>query len=187
MRTILAFVLGFALAFALTTAEASAHTSGYTADENGDGYLTVHKSDTYRGGWVTYKRIANSQLRASAPDQPRLRMVDDRDDAELWIVKNHVWEGCPGTSDENPGRADIVAVSADCSGNYIGLFSHEVGHIYGLPDGPVWGRARDAHHPCTPYWQKRSVNVGETRGDGISGCAVKIAGFGGHDLNALAK
>ena len=115
-------------------------------------------------------------------------MVHSKAKAELWIYKKEM-EGrhCAGHSEEVPDGLDWIATDASCPDPATRLIGHEMGHIYGLPDGPVAdGTPADSHHPCAPYWQKRSVDVGDSPGDGIDGCAVRITGFGPHDLRALA-
>src|SRR5215207_3963539 len=171
-----------------STNEASAHTNGPNPDENGNGKLEVYVSSNYHGGWETYRDRANSLLRNDAPSVPRIRMVDSKEQAELWVHKSFEdWPNshCAGTSKENPGGLDEVITDSSCPDPPTKLIGHEVGHIYSLPDGPVDGPPEDAHHECTEYWQNRTVNVGETSGDGIDGCKVLILAFGPHDLRAL--
>jgi len=189
------FMFAFVLAFVLASS-ASAHVTGPNPDEDGDGYLEVYRASNYHGGWATYKKVANRQLRAYAPEVPRIRMVHSKARAEVWIHKAD-WPNthCSGTSKENPGGLDEVITDASCPDPATNLVGHEVGHIYGLADGPIYwtvdgvvvrNKNPDRHRSCTSYWQKRSVNVGETPHDGINGCRVLITGFGPRDLRELA-
>ena len=173
----------------LISGMAAAHDDEYSADENHNGYLEVYRSSNYHGGWHHYRVVANRKLRNHAPNEPRIRMVWRKAKAELWIHKVEM-EGrhCAGHSEEVPNGLDWIVTDASCPDPAPRLISHEMGHIYGLPDGPVGdGSLWDSHHRCTDYWQERSINVGETAGDGIPGCAVRITGFGPHDLRALRR
>jgi hypothetical protein len=176
-----------ALLVCLVSSSVLAHQTGYEADANHDGYVEVYRTDGFHGDWKAYRKMANKQLKRYT-DEPLIRMVSSKARAEVWVHKDRDLTGCFGTrASYFKYKLDEVRVSPVCS-NYEGLFSHEVGHVYGLPAGKIGdGTPEDNHHRCTPYWQKRAVDVGETPGDGIKGCHVKIVGFGIHDLNTLAK
>lgn len=174
----------------LVPGPALAHQLGYEADTDHDGYIEVYRSSNFYGDWKSYQRKANGQLKRHT-DEPLLRMVDSKDRAELWVHKDPSKSGCFGAAYSYLGTVvDEVRVSPRCSKGFKmrTLLSHEVGHIYGLPAGVVGdGSPDNNHHHCTSFWQKLSVNVGETPGDGRQGCSVQMVGFGSHDLRTLAQ
>ena len=113
---------------------AAAHDDEYSADENRNGYLEVYRgSSNYHGGWSTYRRIANRQLRNHVPKAPRIRMVWRKAEAEVWIHKVEMENRhCSGHSEEVPGGLDWIATDTSCPDPRPGLLGHEMGHIYGL-------------------------------------------------------
>ncbi len=197
MTKLLTLLIFLVLLIALAS-PASAHTSSFNPDTgpygNHNGTVEVYVSHGYHGEWRQYRIIANRKLRLHAPNVPRMVRVPTKARAEVWVHKTTLW-GCAGNS---RGDADgytglpEVRTGYQCSG--VGMLSHEMGHMYGLPDGPIYwiidgqvvmNRSEDKHHLCTPHWQRRTVDVGETPNDGISGCNITIKGFGPHDLRAL--
>jgi hypothetical protein len=178
----------------VASSSALAHQNGYEADANHDGYIQVYRTGTFHGDWKAYREKANAQLRRHT-DEPLIKMVSSKGRAELWVHKTNRLSGCYGEahSYKSLSTVDEVMISPQCERGFKtrALFSHEVGHVYGLPAGtPGIDPPKVSHHPCTPYWQKRSVNVDARQEPGDTrhlGCPVKIVGFGIHDLHTLAK
>lgn len=173
----------------LIASPAYAHANGYKPDADRDGYVEVYKPHQYNGAFHTYMLRANRQLESSVPGAPRMRMVESLSEAEVWVHPDPSLSACFGVAlmYTDPARVDELRTSPYCDPGPR-FFSHEMGHVYGLP----WGRVgtdppRVSHHRCTPYWQKRSVDVGETPGDGIRGCPVRLLGFGPDDLAGLRE
>jgi hypothetical protein len=188
--------LGLVLAVAMlaTAADrAEAHIDHPTPDTlpndyaNHNGYVEVYVASNYHGAWGDYQEVANRKLAAKAPDAPLLRRVYSRERAEVWVHKTRRWAKCAGNSrGDADGFTGLPVIRTGYKCDYpLGLLAHEVGHMYGLPDGPVDDTPSDSHHPCKAYWQERSVNVGDSPNDGISGCKVLQRGFGPDDLLAL--
>jgi hypothetical protein len=182
-----------ALLVCLVAGPGLAHQTGYEADANRNGYIEVYRTDNFHGDWKAYKMKANEQLRRHT-DEPLMRMVSSKAKAELWVHKSSKLSGCFGRFYSYLSRTtvDQVLVSPECPHGFKmrTVFSHEVGHIYGLPAGPPGdGTPEDDHHPCTAYWQNRSVDVAPQLNSDTKnrGCSVEIVGFGSHDLETLAK
>lgn len=156
------------------------HVSSYNPDDSDNGVYTVYVPDSLEVDWAEYREVANRKLDADAPNAPTMQRVNIKENAELWVHKDSTLTGCFGFAESYVGAQDEVHVAPNCP-DYMGLFSHEIGHTYGLPGGT-------GHHDCTAYWKDRTVNVGDTTpDDGITqGCAVTQRGFGPHDLTAFA-
>ena len=170
----------------LLCAPAMAHQTSYEADANHDGLILVFKDPNshFHNGWNAYRQKANHQLNRHT-DEPLLRVTHNKSKAEVYLHQDK-GNGCFGYTHLYVGSytRDDVELSAACP-NGLEMkraLSHEFGHVYGFPAGAP----PDGHHPCTDYWQTRSVNVGDSPGDGITGCPVKFVGFGPHDIEVLA-